>query len=939
MGNHKTIYTGNEVDEAVAAARSGIPQQITQINTRVTALEEDVDDLSGLPAQVTQIGLELGEVITQSATGASSNIRAKVDISLSAGATIFYSYVSDSSAFPILIRFHYTDNTTESIYSGSTTLKEGSATCSKATDYIEAVRYANTEVDGHTISLTVSTGIKAAVDDLDSRVTENESDISTLGTEVGDVYETQIAVAGAAYDAEITQDFPAGTHLYFEVVSDNPLLFSIFRVHHTDNTYTQNYLQSGDYTGDMVLEKDVDFVQVINNNNTQSGNVSLKVYSGLRADARTYEDDAKSYADLLASQVMAHLPLFEAGNLNITGTGWSYGMSSTRVTLKAGTTLHLFPGDVIGLTDYNAKVFYVGWRKSDGTYDYNNGWLSNDFTAPIEADYVVLLRNNPESNITKADDLAKYFFVRSLKDIISEIDKRFTATIGQITSVSGTSVNGNYTLTCPVSFSAGTPLLIQASIDTNSFPYWLQWSYADGTYAYFDWQARGGSTIEATPTKDISAVKLFSNASVAGYSASLTITDGLKKVHKTDEISIDNLIKTSGWKIPQEYFEIGNINISTSGWSYSDSANRVRLACGCSIHLKAGDVVGLTSYTNRRFYLGGNINGTYIAIGWNTSDVTITQEGDYVINFTYKTPQVIVNVTELSDIFFIKRAGGLLEYMEGKIDYAAKGLKDQSILYKNVYSVAHRGYTQNLSAPIRPENTMAAFKLARELGYCYVETDVKLTSDGEYVLLHDTTIDRTSNGTGAVASMTLEQLRTYDFGYLNGNPIAGYSTEKIPTLREFLVFCHRVGLYPLIEIELALTQTQVDEVVEIINDCGMRGKCAVISLQGTAILEKFHTSDELLDLGVLESALSPAEITDALVAYAVSLKGDSNNVFISAHTYTTTEVGRCRDANIPLGIYTINNATTALSLPDYVTFITTDSLNFGKLLYDAAMGD
>ena len=57
MGNHKTIYTGNEVDEAVAAARSGIPQQITQINTRVTALEEDVDDLSGLPAQVTQIGL------------------------------------------------------------------------------------------------------------------------------------------------------------------------------------------------------------------------------------------------------------------------------------------------------------------------------------------------------------------------------------------------------------------------------------------------------------------------------------------------------------------------------------------------------------------------------------------------------------------------------------------------------------------------------------------------------------------------------------------------------------------------------------------------------------------------------------------------------------------------------------------------------------------
>lgn len=53
---------GNEVDRAVTAALSTIPGQITQIDTRVTALEEDVDDLSGLPAQVTQIGLKLDEV-------------------------------------------------------------------------------------------------------------------------------------------------------------------------------------------------------------------------------------------------------------------------------------------------------------------------------------------------------------------------------------------------------------------------------------------------------------------------------------------------------------------------------------------------------------------------------------------------------------------------------------------------------------------------------------------------------------------------------------------------------------------------------------------------------------------------------------------------------------------------------------------------------------
>lgn len=57
---------GNEVDRAVTAALSTIPGQITQIDTRVTALEEDVDDLSGLPAQVTQIGSNLSDLSQRS---------------------------------------------------------------------------------------------------------------------------------------------------------------------------------------------------------------------------------------------------------------------------------------------------------------------------------------------------------------------------------------------------------------------------------------------------------------------------------------------------------------------------------------------------------------------------------------------------------------------------------------------------------------------------------------------------------------------------------------------------------------------------------------------------------------------------------------------------------------------------------------------------------
>ena len=59
---------------------------------------------------------------------------------------------------------------------------------------------------------------------------------------------------------------------------------------------------------------------------------------------------------------------------------------------------------------------------------------------------------------------------------------------------------------------------------------------------------------------------------------------------------------------------------------------------------------------------------------------------------------------------------------------------------------------------------MSAFQKAYEYGYKYVETDVTFTADGVPVLLHDDSIDRTSNGSGEIASLTYEYVRTLDFG-------------------------------------------------------------------------------------------------------------------------------------------------------------------------------
>ncbi len=96
----------------------------------------------------------------------------------------------------------------------------------------------------------------------------------------------------------------------------------------------------------------------------------------------------------------------------------------------------------------------------------------------------------------------------------------------------------------------------------------------------------------------------------------------------------------------------------------------------------------------------------------------------------------------------------------------------------NLDIFAHRGVSINY-----PENTMAAFQAAAKLPIAGVELDVHLTADKEVVVIHDETIDRTSNGSGYVKDFTLQQLRTFDFGSWFSRE---FGDEVIPTLGEVL---------------------------------------------------------------------------------------------------------------------------------------------------------
>lgn len=104
---------------------------------------------------------------------------------------------------------------------------------------------------------------------------------------------------------------------------------------------------------------------------------------------------------------------------------------------------------------------------------------------------------------------------------------------------------------------------------------------------------------------------------------------------------------------------------------------------------------------------------------------------------------------------------------------------------------AHRG-----ASSTHPENTIAAFRAATALGVERIEFDVRRTRDGGLVIIHDVTVDRTTNGSGAVSDLTLAEVRALDAGSHLGEAFAG---ERVPTLAEALSSCPmmvNVHIYP-----------------------------------------------------------------------------------------------------------------------------------------------
>ena len=155
---------------------------------------------------------------------------------------------------------------------------------------------------------------------------------------------------------------------------------------------------------------------------------------------------------------------------------------------------------------------------------------------------------------------------------------------------------------------------------------------------------------------------------------------------------------------------------------------------------------------------------------------------------------------------------------------------------RTVEITAHRG-----ASAYYPENTMAAFRGAREQGADWVELDVQQTKDGQIVVMHDPNTRRTTGVNGNVWNMTYEEIAALDAGRLFSREFAG---ERIPLLSEVAEFARQSGVRLNIELKPTGHETDFEQcVVDIVKEYGIEDRC-VITSQVYRVLTNVKAIDE-----------------------------------------------------------------------------------------------
>ena len=225
--------------------------------------------------------------------------------------------------------------------------------------------------------------------------------------------------------------------------------------------------------------------------------------------------------------------------------------------------------------------------------------------------------------------------------------------------------------------------------------------------------------------------------------------------------------------------------------------------------------------------------------------------------------------------------------------------------------IGHRGL-----AAVAPENTLAGFCRAADVGLHWVEFDVKLSADNVPVVIHDHLLDRTTSGQGDVAALDVAQLQQLDAGRWFAEEFAG---ESVPCLSEVLALCLMQGLAVNIELKPNPGQdvATVERVVDVIAEhWPMSAPLPLLSSFSTRCIEAAQRLAPALPRGLLvanmEDTMEEDEGIDWLMHQLAQWQCQA--LHCSEQVLSDALIARVKQSGYLLLVYTVNSAETALRL-------------------------
>ena len=149
--------------------------------------------------------------------------------------------------------------------------------------------------------------------------------------------------------------------------------------------------------------------------------------------------------------------------------------------------------------------------------------------------------------------------------------------------------------------------------------------------------------------------------------------------------------------------------------------------------------------------------------------------------------------------------------------------------------LAHRGFSG-----VYPQNTIPAFEGAIEYGFDGMECDIHTTKDGEWVVIHDDTVDKMTDGEGDVDSFTFKEIRELTIDA--GNGIENYKDLKVPAFSEYLELCEKNEIVPVIEIKKC-DEKYLPALKKMIDEAELKKEPVIISFNRD-YLEKYRKLDK-----------------------------------------------------------------------------------------------